>query len=199
MPLVVANGGVLSRFGIGGESSQALFGILPAGTGESIDPTEPLNLSAELVTLTPVELAFEEPSTSQSPVLEEMWNPPAPPPPLPYIYPSTTTSPCEEARRLRNVRAPISPGLPETFTAIEPSLNQPQDQDPLSPATHLRTITASSKQATHQGLACPTKGPPPPSSATPPPTTSTHHGTIKASTNHRTSIPSGNPPQDHHR
>ena len=66
---------------IGGESSQALFGILPAGTGESIDPTEPLNLSAELVTLTPVELAFEEPSTSQSPVLEEMWNPPAPPPP----------------------------------------------------------------------------------------------------------------------
>ncbi|CAL8281655.1 unnamed protein product [Gadus morhua 'NCC'] len=81
MPLVVANGGVLSRFGLGGESSQALFGILPAGTGESIDPTEPLNLSAELVTLTPVELAFEEPSTSQSPVLEEMWNPPAPPPP----------------------------------------------------------------------------------------------------------------------
>ncbi|CAL8387000.1 unnamed protein product [Boreogadus saida] len=80
MPLVVANGGVLSRFGLGGESSQALFGILPAGTGESIDPTEPLNLSAELVTLTPVELAFEEPSTSQSPVLEEMWNPPAPPP-----------------------------------------------------------------------------------------------------------------------
>ncbi|CAL8254328.1 unnamed protein product [Boreogadus saida] len=67
--------------GGGGESSQALFGILPAGTGESIDPTEPLNLSAELVTLTPVELAFEEPSTSQSPVLEEMWNPPAPPPP----------------------------------------------------------------------------------------------------------------------
>ncbi|CAB1445418.1 unnamed protein product [Pleuronectes platessa] len=66
---------------IGGESSQALFGILPAGTGESIDPTEPLNLSAELVTLTPVELAFEEPSTSQSPVLEKMWNPPAPPPP----------------------------------------------------------------------------------------------------------------------
>ncbi|CAL8326253.1 unnamed protein product [Boreogadus saida] len=66
---------------IGGESSQALFGILPAGTGESIDPTEPLNLSAELVPLTPVELAFEEPSTSQSPVLEEMWNPPAPPPP----------------------------------------------------------------------------------------------------------------------
>ncbi|CAL8384711.1 unnamed protein product [Gadus morhua 'NCC'] len=81
MPLVVANGGVLSRFGLGGESSQALFGILPAGTGESIDPTEPLNLSAELVTLTPVELAFEEPSTSQSPVFEEMWNPPPPPPP----------------------------------------------------------------------------------------------------------------------
>ena len=66
---------------IGGESSQALFGILPAGTGESINPTEPLNLSAELVTLTPVELAFEEPSRSQSPVLEEMWNPPPPPPP----------------------------------------------------------------------------------------------------------------------
>ncbi|CAB1425905.1 unnamed protein product [Pleuronectes platessa] len=69
----------------GGESSQALFGILPAGTGESIDPTEPLNLSAELVTLTPVELAFEEPSTSQSPVLEEMWNPPAPPPPSNHL------------------------------------------------------------------------------------------------------------------
>ncbi|CAL8301209.1 unnamed protein product [Gadus morhua 'NCC'] len=90
MPLVVANGGVLSRFGLGGESSQALFGILPAGTGESIDPTEPLNLSAELVTLNPVELAFEEPSTSQSPVLEEMWNPPAPPPPwgaaAPYLH-----------------------------------------------------------------------------------------------------------------
>ena len=65
---------------IGGESSQALFGILPAGTGESIDPTEPLNVSAEIITLTPVELAFEEPCTSRSPVLEEMGNPPAPPP-----------------------------------------------------------------------------------------------------------------------
>ena len=65
---------------IGGESSQALCGIQPAGTGESIDPTEPLNLSAEMITLTPVELDFEEPCTSRSPVLEEMGNSPAPPP-----------------------------------------------------------------------------------------------------------------------
>ncbi|TNN58030.1 hypothetical protein EYF80_031778 [Liparis tanakae] len=67
---------------IGGESSRVGFGIPPAGTGESIDPTKPLNLSAGMTPLTPLtpeEGASEEPCTSRSPVLEEMGNPPAPP------------------------------------------------------------------------------------------------------------------------
>ncbi|CAL8395350.1 unnamed protein product [Boreogadus saida] len=106
MPLVVANGGVLSRFGL----------------GESIDPTEPLNLSAELVTLTPVELAFEEPSTSQSPVLEEMWNPPAPPPPLQDVYPEL-----REKLETRSEIARIENIAPDTLsflvTFLEPFYN----------------------------------------------------------------------------
>jgi len=64
---------------IGGESSQTVFGIPPAGNGESIDPAEPLNRLAEMTPLPPAEGAFEEPCTSQSPVLDEMGNPPAPP------------------------------------------------------------------------------------------------------------------------